>query len=86
MMNLLYHIIKVTPTNYNIIILLYWDIAIGNNPVSHEQILEEENEIAIILDDMIKKSKLKQGNNWLNTFVVKRVGVYYINRSDHFCL
>lgn len=65
MMNLLYHIIKVTPTNYNIIILFYWDIAIGDNPVSHEQILEEENEIAIILDDMIKKSKLKQGNNWL---------------------
>lgn len=60
--------IKVTPTNYiyNIIIILfYWDIAIGNNPVSHEQILEEENQIAITLDDMIKTSKLKQGNDWL---------------------
>ena len=74
MMDLLYHMIKVAPTNYiyNIIIILfYWDIAIGDNPVSHEQILEEEDQIAIILDDMIKTSKLNQGNDWLYTFVVK---------------
>ena len=61
-------------------------IAIDDNCVSHEQILEEENQIAIILDDMIKTSKLKQGNDWLYTFVIKRVNVYYINRSYHFCL
>ena len=45
------------------VLSFYWDIAINDNPVSHEQILEEENTISIILDDMIKTSKLKQGND-----------------------
>ena len=66
-----------------IIILLsfYWGIAIDDNSVSHEQILEEENQIAIILDDMIKTSKLKQGNDWLYTFIIKEL--MFIISTDH---